>query len=651
MYKRLCIGVGDKGRLIPVEQVQQNIINRDLDHYQSIYDYTEAQYQAFKKTQSIKGVVDVSTQTLIWDFDAEDIELARKDADTLVARLHSMYDIPYEGMLICFSGNKGFHVHVDTTYRFTVDEFKAITWQIAKDLPTYDTKINNPSRILRVTNTKHQVSGLFKIPLTEGQLHYWKVDKIRQAATSKVSLSKPVVQIVPSPKLIELKNVRLLTSEAPAPQNENGDELSKFHIDFNNIPKGFAKCKWALANGFRVEAGDRHDKLMCVIATCRSLNFSKNQTYYLAKNAMKEGARVYGHEECSKEDIWRDINSVYSPGWNGGTYSCKDGKTLWLTELCSSLKHNSCKHQEKSLVSVADVYDMFANFAGQIETNTLKTGLQELDDQCKFMVGTSNAILAPPAVGKSSLAFEILAHNSKNNISSIFFSYDMYHAMVYQRLLQRYSGWNTNELYDMFKHQPHEVHQYKAQVEQGFKNVNFCFKTGQTPEQIVASIKDTQELTGNKVKLIIIDYNELVHTNISDSTQSSAYVAQKLREIANEEDVCVLTLLQPSKLYANPADEMTTYQAAKGSSAIAQSMSLMLSMSRPGFNPRTPEDDKYLIINALKNRNGPLFSSELSWCGVRGTVSTLSDEGKRDLAELKAAKEAARIANSGRDWN
>ncbi|NJO64176.1 MAG: hypothetical protein HC836_40195 [Richelia sp. RM2_1_2] len=58
------------------------------------------------------------------------------------------------------------------------------------------------------------------------------------------------------------------------------------------------------------------------------------------------------------------------------------------------------------------------------------------------------------------------------------------------------------------------------------------------------------------------------------------------------------------KVYSSPSDEIRTYQGAKGSGAIAQAMTLMISLSRPGFNPRYPEDDKYFTINALKIEMG-----------------------------------------------
>ena len=154
-----------------------------------------------------------------------------------------------------------------------------------------------------------------------------------------------------------------------------------------------------------------------------------------------------------------------------------------------------------------------------------------------------------------------------------------------------------------------------------------------------------QQKTGKKLKLVIVDYNELVGTGLSDSTASSALVAQRLRQIANDKKVCVVTLLQPSKLYSSPADEVTNFNAAKGSSTITQSMTLMLGLSRPGHNPLNPETDRFFNITCLKNRNGPLFSVDLSWEGLRGSFGELSDEEFMELKKIREQKQAAKTAD------
>lgn len=409
--------------------------------------------------------------------------------------------------------------------------------------------------------------------------------------------------------------------------------------------KGWTNCKWAILNGYEVKEGDRHNKLLTIIATCKALNVPKKKAYYMAKGAMEDGVERYGGEKCEKEDIWRDVESVYDPGWKGGTFSCKDGKSPWLTELCNSLGVHSCKGVEGTTISAGNVFSLFSKYAESYENNVLKTGIDPLDEQCKFMVGTSNGILAPPGVGKTSLVLSILNYNSMNDNHSIFFSYDMFHSMVYIRMIQKHFGYTQDEIFHIFKHNKKKLEEVNEKLQHQYKNVHFCFKSGQTLDEQYETILETEQRIGNKIKITALDYNELVTTNVSDPTQASAMVAQRRRQIANDTETCGIDLLQPAKIFSNPADEITTYQGAKGSGAIAQSLTLMLSLSRPGFSPRHPQNDKYLTINALKNRNGGLFTIDLGWNGLTGQARRLTMEEEMELSELRTQKAMEKGSN------
>jgi hypothetical protein len=532
--------------------------------------------------------------------------------------------------MIYFSGSKGFHVGFELDKPLSEQSFKNITYNLARDLPTYDDSINNPSRILRLVNTKHQGTGLFKIQIEPQIFTQVSVDEIRDKAKEK-RLSW-VYKAVTLPE--KLKKLDVL----PTPDKVEIKATEKTEIDFTNKMKGWSNCKWAILNGFQVKEGDRHNKLLTIIATCKALNVPKKKAYYMAKGAMEDGVELYGGEKCEKEDIWRDVESVYDPGWKGGTYSCRDGKSPWLTAICQSLGHNSCKGVEGNTVSAESVFESFSSYAENYEKNVLQTGIEPLDEKVKFMVGTSNGILAPPGVGKTSLVLSILNHNSKNDIHSIFFSYDMFHSMVYIRMIQRHFGYSQDEIFHIYKHNKKKLNEINEKLKEEYKNVHFCFKSGQTLDEMYETIVETEQKSGHKIKLTALDYNELVTTNVSDPTQSSAMVAQRRRQIANDTETCGIDLLQPAKIFSNPADEIVTYQGAKGSGAIAQSLTLMLSLSRPGFSPRNPENDKYLTINALKNRNGGLFTIDLGWTGLSGQVRRLTMEEEMDLSALRTAK-------------
>ncbi len=240
----------------------------------------------------------------------------------------------------------------------------------------------------------------------------------------------------------------------------------------------------------------------------------------------------------------------------------------------------------------------------------------------------------------TSLCLQILNSMSKSNELAVFFSYDMYHSHVIQKLIQKHLKIEEEQIVNAFKNNDEVViNKVKNVLETEYKNVEFCFKTGQTHLDMIETIKHAEEKTGKKCRLAVVDYSELVITDFSDPTQASAHVIQKIREIAISYNLSAIVLLQPSKMTGTPADEIKSYRSAKGSSSIEQACTLMLGMSRPGYDPRHPEDDRFLTISCLKNRMGGLFALDLHWDGLTGTIRSLTDEERDHLNAIRLAKE------------
>jgi replicative DNA helicase len=153
------------------------------------------------------------------------------------------------------------------------------------------------------------------------------------------------------------------------------------------------------------------------------------------------------------------------------------------------------------------------------------------------------------------------------------------------------------------------------------------------------TILSTEKKLGINIRLVIVDYLELVQSKFSDPTQSSAEVIQGLREIAINMNKAVIVFLQPNKMSSTIDMPILSYNAAKGSSAIAQACTAMLTIHRPGYSSLTPENDKFLSIDCVKNRAGPLFSSDMYWDGLTGSIRDLDDVERMHLKEVRKAKE------------
>jgi KaiC/GvpD/RAD55 family RecA-like ATPase len=640
MFVRVCQGLSDRGKLIPLKQGAikdlYKTINKEKDHYISLFQFNENQNKQFAETGTISGITDVIADRLTWDFDSESsLELARTDALTLCERL---VDEGYKEnqIQVYFSGNKGFEVTVQlVTSSVTPNEMKNICLSLAKGLSTIDTKIYNASRIFRLPLTKHQVSGLYKIPLSITDLSDMNVDEIVNSA--KENLDYEQIESAWKPAVLT-KALLKLKEASVKPKQKQIVEFTE-ELDLSNKPKWLSNWKYALSRGY-YGSGMRNHALMILAATCRGNGFSDTQAYYFLKAANDEQSRRYNSEKFSKEEIWNNIiKVVYSPNWQGGTYAEEN----FPEEIKSFLLENGIKRgnekigtEDELIESVEDGFGDFVKYAKDIEKNTMKFGIPSLDKMLKVRKGHLIGLTAPPGVGKTTWAVIIANHMSKMGTHSYFASYDMYKNNLYQKLLQKHTGLDEDQLYKIFlEGDENKIKELSEILKENYGNVSFCFKTGQSITQLKAAIRERESKVGKPIDLVVVDYIELLLSDKSDPTAASAEAAQGLREIANEGRV-VLVLLQPNKMSSKPNKPLTSYNAAKGSSAISQAVTAMLTMHRPGLHSRlNPKFDTFASIDCVKNRNGNLFSLDFYFDGKTSTISEIDDVGKATISQVR----------------
>ena len=636
-FIRFTKGVADKGKLIPPNEVFDHIDDGEKDYYASAYLYTDEQAEEFKKTGTVRGIKDVVTNRIWFDFDtSEDPTFAQIDAREAIRRLEK-YGINKNNIEIYFSGNKGFHLVVTLNRYITPDQvYNICVKKFGKDLASLDSAVYDPSRIFRVPGTKHQKSGLYKIPLTHNQLHQLTIPQIKNLASSLDNIKDEFEWEIASPKedLFVVEDKKKETRTLPP-------EL----LDFSKKPSQWKNCKWSLLQG-NFKEGERHNALMVIAATCRGLGYDKDTTYYMCKSAMKKQAMLTGQEEFNKEELYTNIieQSVFTDNWEGGQYSCS--KPGWLQTYCSTLGEHKCKveQEEPPVIKVNDMGAMFTTYAQNFEQNIIKTGIPKLDERAMICASTLNGLLGQPGAGKTSMSLQYLLNTSTNGIHSTFFSLDMGMPIVYAKMVQKLTGLNFKEVMRIFKEDPKQAAILSEKLKEEYKNVGFNFKSGLTVPDLKQTVIEQQQQKGEKVKLVVIDYLECLAGPYSDQTANTGFIANQLKDLANELSVAVLLLLQTQK-HSTPdvSDPLLSLKGVKGSSLIEQSCSSILTLWREGYNPKTVQDDKYISFAIVKNRFGSLWSGDFSWHGVTGDIRELSEEEEEDLAEFRARKAQAKL--------
>lgn len=646
LFYRVCNGVSDYGTYVPANKDLSKVIkDHGTDHYRSIYLYSKEQVEKAKETITVKknnktykrprgvaGVTDVVTNELVWDFDDKDnLERAKSDAQELIKRLQEN-NIPDDCINLYFSGNKGFAIHVFTDNEFTPSQFKAVTSSLAHNLPTYDSVVSNPSRLIRIPHTKHQESGLYKTRLSLSELNLTPKE-IRELAQEEYEDAKPV-------KAELSESFLKLADSSEKSEGSTNDLLVSDKPDLTRNPLNLTPMKNALYQGF-FPPGQRSNALMILTSTLKAKGMNEEECYSALKATIRQQAARYGQEVFSKEEFYQNIvEQVFSPLWVGGTYSEDNFPEAILQHLeeLNVPRFNIDDVDVDLIVDIKKGLQLFTDYAKNIEENTMKFGIPSLDEKLTVQKGHLIGVLAGPGVGKTSLAIEIMNQTSKDKVQSYFGSYDMNSNIVFQKLLRRATRLSDEEIFNAYKNGDSEkIAKFEKILTKHFENVTFCFKVGQTIEDLKKSIKQKEIELGEEIGLVVVDYIELILTKSSDPTQASAEAAQGLREIANSGKV-VLVLLQPNKMSSRADEPLLSYNAAKGSSAIAQAVTAMLTCHRPGYDSRDPSNDNYFSVNCVKNRMGALFHADFAWHGPTGIITELEDIQRKELAELRQMK-------------
>jgi DnaB-like helicase C terminal domain len=610
--------------------------NKDADYYESIYLYNQSHLETLEKTKTLAGIEDVTTDRVVFDFDSKDIGRAKLDAIILVQALAR--SVIFEKCIrIFYSGSKGFHVEVHLNSRINRSQFENIVQHYAGHLPTFDHKIKDQQRLFRFPLTRHSKSKRYKIPLTYQQLESLSMEEIEKLSLNPVHDS--FYEILNSYETIDMPEAFKSAMVAKVPEKKEktvSTEVLSDRPDMSRKPRHLTPAKFALQEGF-FQDGERNEACMILASTYKYLGYNERHTYNILKGTLALRAERLGHEGYDKGELYNTIiKPVYSPLWKGGTFSEDEG-LLKLTSERYDL--NKADVGDVHLVDLNSLSSQFLDFATNIDANTIKLGIDEIDKKLRMTTSSLVALLAAPSAGKSSVSFGILNTLSKSGEKAMFFSMDMSIPQVYQRIIQRHTGDNEDVIMNNYKNgRTAAIEHYQNLLSEEYQNVKFCFRSGMTVPEVRATLKQHELTTGALPRLTILDYLECMKAEgVSDSAQSKAQIATELKGLANELGICIILLVQPRMMAGGPAGELNSYTDIKGSSVISEAAAQVITISRPGFSPKNPEDDNYMTINVVKNRMGKLSSTDLHWDGLTGHIRSLSGEEENDLKALRAA--------------
>ena len=210
--------------------------------------------------------------------------------------------------------------------------------------------------------------------------------------------------------------------------------------------------------------------------------------------------------------------------------------------------------------------------------------------------------------------------------------------------MQRYCGISFNIILEEIKLRPYNmwskaIRDSWDKVLNNFKNVGFSFQSGPSVEDISRRIDEQEQITGNAVKVLVVDYLEKLRCQITDPTHASGFNASRLSDLTRDKQMATILLLQPQKSAGDPSDELLSMRKVKGASVIEQDCRVILTTWRPGFNPDCKgknEDDVFSSIAIVKNNMGETNRIDFKFDGATGLLEPMSTEDETFLNEVKS---------------
>lgn len=632
-YIRVTKTLANKGKLFTPEEFAEFITTKkDVDFYYSTFYYNDKHKEIFDRTGSVAGITDVTGDTLYFDFDNTDFEKVRTETKELISRFKKD-NITKDNYKVLFSGKKGTHVQLklDREYNPVQLQHLALNYY-GKGLTSLDPRIYNPSRVLRLPYSKHQETNVYKQELTEEQINNASIEEIQTKFKNECNIENT-----------ELKPIKINDANLPKEKIKSDKTLSEMGVR----PRHWLEYKWSILNAEKMVAGERDHAAMVIAATCRGLGYNREITGSFL-TYFDERYAIVTNQDVDSDKIEQKLTSVFKEGWNGGTYTYKNDP--WIRDYCKRIGITDIKEESKTK-KVSDLLKDFESFSMDFENNILRTGIKTIDDNILFLSGTHNGILGQPGSAKTTILLRWLENLSKNNIASMFYSLDMAEEAIYAKLVQFVTGFDFDKAVKLRKTSPTEFKKVSEQINEMFKHVEFNFTSGTSVEDVKKHILDYEQSSGVKIKFLGIDYLECLQGPYTESTANTGFISQQLKDLARELKLCSVILLQTQKHGGEVSEPLLSMKRIKGSSTIEQSASVVLTLWREGYDPRYQDDDQFISFAAVKNRFGKLWSGDFFWEGARGKITSLTEEQRGWLKELRELKKQDKAAEVDNGWN
>lgn len=552
--------VSYRNNVMRVQDVNRGIPEDRKSCYATWHRFPKVYQEHCEKTGSVKGYRGPSyADFLPFDFDSDDLAVSLEKVRDFLRMLEVSYEVDgLCGVRVWFSGKKGFHVGLSSVlfggWGPAVDlaEKLRILSKIVGQGFDLDSKIYDQNRMLRMQNTLHAESGLWKIPLSPMEVIVEPIETIQAWASQTRQVEWPDwYDVMPKAPLVQV---------------------------WESIKKGQHRNEKKEQTGTIFTAGmrdgDGRDNQAFLIAR------------FLRDNGLKPQAAVkvlefwdgQQEEALGLETVQDKVRSAYS------TLEGPEEKRVTV----------------EALKRVSDLAAEYMAYVETLRARKICLGYTDVDKLLRGIApGEVCTVIARTGVGKSAFLQNVLKHVAKTqpHVESVFCSMEQPLAQCFERWAQMTALLPGREIEEGWHDAVYRESILGVMFETFGDRVMTCGIPGLSLEELGDVVDCAEEKTGRKVNLLGLDYLGLMEMSDLDRTAYGqvSKAARMLKTFAKARDIALLVLCQVHRGSGEEESTPLTIHSARESGAIEESADFLLGLY---------VKEEKLAIQVLKNRKG-----------------------------------------------
>jgi hypothetical protein len=453
--------------------------------------------------------------------------------------------------------------------------------EILLDDLLFDSTIYNHVRLFRCPNTKHQKSGLYKIPISYSEVLTKDIEYFKELA------KEPRLDFKP-PKYEGELNRFLNSTWIEAVSTAQSIYTVK---EYEESEQYKFPCHRAIFKNGAVE-GQRNNTALRAAWILKKYG---GLTQDLVLGTMRDWNKK-NKPPLSESELAKVVEQAFRGNYHFG---CSDAiMGMYCDDTCPLLQKRQIENKEEpTLVSIGNMGTEYSNFISMCEKNPVKF-FQPIDRYIRSLFpGFVAYIMARSGVGKTSYLVDMIVRMAKNNIKMIFFSLEMPQTMIYERLASRILNIPQSKLPEAIKDK-----RYKADFEYMKHLLSTTLVLTDKPALSLEDMENymhfaEERVLGSKIQIVLIDYFGLIRPSVtSDSNYiNKTRLADDLQQFAKRNKVPVISLLQTNRSGQDGTHEITM-ASSRDSGHIEEVADLMLGLWK---------QEESVFMRILKNRYGP----------------------------------------------